>query len=141
MNRERRNVIEVPEQEIELSFSRSSGPGGQGVNKVNSRVRLRWNPSESSALNSAQKARFCARYRNRITEKGEMIITSDVHRDQKQNLAECHARLAEMIQAIAIAPKRRVPTKPTRANKRERREAKGIRSEHKRGRRKPSWEE
>lgn len=102
--------------ELSWSASRSSGPGGQNVNKVNSRVTLRWTPLASASLNEVVRIRVVAKLATQLTNDGELIISSDEHRDQRRNLTTCMERLAAVIdQAAAVAKKRR-PTRPSRGS-------------------------
>jgi ribosome-associated protein len=113
--------IRIPDHEFEFSFSRSSGPGGQNVNKVNSKALLRWNPATTHALNAAQKSRFFARYGNSLTDTGDILIKSDRFRDQRQNRDDCIDKLVAMLQKIITPPKKRVATKPTFSSRQEKR--------------------
>lgn len=111
--------ISIPLREFRFQFSRSSGPGGQNVNKVNTRVQLRWNIEQSTSLPESVKQRFCEKYRRRISGEGEIIVTSQRFRDQGRNVADSLNKLKEMILAVAKAPKKRKPVKVSRrANQR-----------------------
>jgi len=79
------DTIVIPRSEIQLSFSRSPGPGGQNVNKVNSKVTLRWDIRNTTSLPWAVKQRFLARFGNRITKEGHLVLTSHRYRDQPRN--------------------------------------------------------
>lgn len=109
--------IQIPDEELTFTFARSSGPGGQAVNKVNTKAVLRWNFEGSRALSEGQRARFLERFGNRLTKNGELVISSEEYRDQKSNQDSCREKLISMIQAIAKPPKVRRPTKPTRGSK------------------------
>lgn len=109
--------IQVPDEELTFTFARSSGPGGQAVNKVNTKAVLRWNFAGSRSLNEGQRARFLERFGNRLTKNGELVIASEEFRDQKSNQDSCREKLVSMLQAIAKPPKVRRPTKPTRGSK------------------------
>jgi ribosome-associated protein len=109
--------LQIPMSEIEFKFVRSSGPGGQNVNKVASKAILRWSPVASRSLPDDVRERFVAAYRSRLTRSGELILTSDRYRDQGRNTADCLARLRTMLGAVAKPPKRRKRTGPTRAAK------------------------
>ena len=126
--------IRVPLSEIEFTYARSPGPGGQNVNKVNSKAVLRWAVARSPGLPDDVRQRFLARYRRRITGDGELVIAGQRFRDQEKNRADCLDRLREMLQAVATPPKVRRPTKPTRSSQRRRLEAKRQHSQKKRGR-------
>lgn len=126
--------IRVPLSEFTFTFARSSGPGGQNVNKVNTKAQLRWAVTRSPSLSEAARQRFLAKYGNRITNEGDLLLTSTRYRDQKRNEEDCLEKLREMIEAIASPPKKRRPTKPTKGSKERRLEAKRQRSDKKRGR-------
>ena len=108
--------IRIPESELRLSFARSSGPGGQNVNKVSSKATLRWTAADSRALPDDVRQRFLSRYRSRLTRRGEIIITSQRYRDQGRNVADARAKLSTMLSAVAAPPKKRKPTKPTKGS-------------------------
>jgi ribosome-associated protein len=107
--------IQIPISEFHFSFARSSGPGGQNVNKVNSKAMLRWRVFQSVSLPVEVRGRFVTRYGKRLTSEGDLIITSQRFRDQGRNVSDCMEKLREMLAAIATPPKRRRATKPTRA--------------------------
>lgn len=130
--------IIVPDEELQFSFARSGGPGGQNVNKVNSKATLRWNPSASAALPEDVRGRFLQTYANRLTNDGEVIITSQESRDQPKNIAICLEKLRQMVLQVLVPPKKRRPTKPTKGSQRRRLNDKKQRSEVKAGRRKPA---
>jgi ribosome-associated protein len=127
--------LSIPLREIEFSYARSGGPGGQNVNKVNSKATLRWPAAASSALPDEIRQRLIVRYARRLTVEGELIITSQRFRDAGRNTADCLEKLREMVLAVAIAPKTRRPTKPSRGSKRRRLEAKRRQSCRKTNRR------
>ena len=131
------NNVEVPLEEFEFSFARSGGPGGQNVNKVNSKAILRWHVVESPSLPEDVRAMFLTKYANRITAEGDLIIMSQKHRDQSGNMAECLAKLKEMIASVEAPPVQRRPTKPGRVAKQRRVEAKRELSKKKQQRRPP----
>ena len=118
--------IRVPESEIEFTFVRSSGPGGQNVNKVNSKAVLRWGVSRSESLPVDVRARFLAKYKSRLTTAGDLIVSSQRYRDQGRNVADALDKLRAMLAAVASAPKKRMPTKPTRASVARRVKAKQV---------------
>jgi ribosome-associated protein len=127
--------IRIPEDEFEFTYARSSGPGGQNVNKVNSKALLRWPVSVSPSLPDEVRSRFIERYRSRMTEAGDILITSQRYRDQGRNVDDCLQKLREMILAVATRPKTRRATKPSRASQRRRLEGKRQLAEKKAGRR------
>lgn len=108
--------IVIPSAELATSFARSSGPGGQNVNKVNSKVLLRWNVRASSALPLDARVRFESCFPTRISQAGDVILSSDKYRDQGRNLADCYEKLRQLIQASLVVPRSRRKTRPTRGS-------------------------
>jgi len=104
--------IEIDESELEESFVRASGPGGQNVNKVSSAVHLRFDIAASS-LPDAIKQRLLALSDQRITEGGVVVIKAQAHRSQDMNRAEALQRLAQLVDSVARPPKPRRPTRPS----------------------------
>lgn len=133
--------IRVPVRELRFEWSRSSGPGGQRVNKANTRVTLRWSLAASRGVPAAVRERFRARYPRRINAAGELVIHSQRFRDQGRNIADCVEKLEEMLRTVAVAPASRRPTRPTRASKERRLRQKQRDSARKRERKRPSREE
>lgn len=130
-------AIQIPDDEFAFSFARSSGPGGQNVNKVNSKAVMRWTPATSPSLPSEVRDRFVSRYATRLTLAGELILTSQRSRDQNRNVEDCLERLKEMILAVARKPVTRRATKPSRGSHKRRLEGKRLQSGKKRGRQRP----
>jgi ribosome-associated protein len=129
--------IQISDDELRFSFVRSSGPGGQNVNKVNTKAVLRWRAGASPSLPDDARQRFLVRYGHRITAAGEIVITSQRFREQGQNQRDCLEKLTELVKAIAVPAKRRKPSRPTRASVKRRRAEKQIHSQkkqHRRGR-------
>jgi ribosome-associated protein len=124
-------------QEITITAARSSGPGGQNVNKVNSKVTLRWAPSRCDRMDPAWRRRFEARYGGRINRDGELVLHSEQYRDQSRNRSDVRQKLVEMLLGCQSAPKRRIATRPSRASQRRRLDQKGRQSQKKQSRRKP----
>lgn len=128
--------LTIDENEIQLDFIRSSGPGGQNVNKVASGVQLRFNVETSNTLPDEVKQRLHSIARNRITEEGVLIIEAKRYRTQEQNREDAIARLVALIFQATEKPKPRKKTKPTAASQAERIEEKKRRGAIKRSRRK-----
>ena len=127
--------LAIPDDELEMTFSRSSGPGGQNVNKVSSKATLRWNVRQSSSLPQDVRERFLKKYGQRLTKDGDLLIYSQEFRDQPKNIEACRAKLRAMIQGVLRPPKKRRPTKPTKGSKIRRLKEKKARSQVKEGRR------
>jgi ribosome-associated protein len=123
----------IPEDHLQWSYARSSGPGGQNVNKVNSKATLRWTPPDGF-LPPAPMNRFRKLAQRYITSEGEVVIQSQEFRDQLQNISNCREKLKDLITAALIQPKRRVATKPTKSSKRRRLDDKKIQSDKKKTR-------
>jgi ribosome-associated protein len=115
----------------EAGFSRSGGPGGQNVNKVNTKVTLRLRIEELNGLSEAEIERVKSVLANRITNEGEIVITSEEERSQRVNLERAYFRMEALVTAAARLPKRRRPTKPSRAAKEKRLQAKKRQSQKK----------
>jgi ribosome-associated protein len=127
--------IVIPSEELTEQFVRSSGAGGQNVNKVSSKVELRWTPQTSSALSFDDRAYLLTKLGGRLTLDGELIITSDKYRDQPRNRADAAEKLAALVRTALLRPKPRKKTKPSRGAKERRIASKKKRGETKAGRR------
>ena len=130
--------IQINEAEFDFSFARSGGPGGQNVNKVNSKVTLRWGISKSSTLPADVFARFRAKYHRRITKDGDLVMTSQRYRDQGRNVADCLEKLRELLLEVAVAPRKRRPTRRTKGSVERRLNDKKQQSAKKQNRRRPN---
>jgi ribosome-associated protein len=106
----------VPESELNWSYARSGGPGGQNVNKVSSKAILRWKLVATAAIPEYVKTRIGKLFPSRLTEAGEIVISSQEHRDQEMNRQACLEKLESMIVAASKLPKPRAKTKPSKAS-------------------------
>jgi ribosome-associated protein len=106
----------IPAAELEASFARSAGPGGQNVNKVNTKAVLRWRVAESPSIPDGIRRRFLERYGNRVNAAGELVLSADEHREQSRNLHACRERLRQMMLTVLRPPRRRIATRPSRAS-------------------------
>ena len=122
------STIAIGEDEIEESFIRSPGPGGQNVNKVASAVQLRFDLARNTTLPGDVKARLIGLAGSRMTREGTLILTAHGHRSQERNRQEALEKLIDLIRRATIAPSTRYKTKPTFGSKKRRLESKGRRS-------------
>jgi ribosome-associated protein len=135
------DTISIDESEIEESFVRSSGPGGQNVNKLSTAVQLRFDVRRSPALPNDVAIRLMRLAGRRMTKDGVLVLIAQNHRTQERNRAEAMERLVDLIQQAAVKPIARRATKPTKASKERRIEGKKRRSGIKNLRQsKPSWD-
>jgi len=128
-------VVQIPKAELDFSFARSSAPGGQNVNKVNSKAVLRWNLQESQAISQAVKDRFRARFPSRITVEGDVVIHSDEHREQGRNVDACVEKLQAMVAQVLVPPKPRRATRPSKGSVKRRLNDKSVQGKKKEDRR------
>ena len=105
----------LPHRELRFEFARSSGPGGQNVNKLETKAVLRWDVSASRALPAALLARFRTRFARRIHADGVLSIASQRHRTRERNVADCLAKLEAMLAEVATPPKPRNDIHPPAA--------------------------
>jgi len=117
-------VLTIPGAELSWTSVRASGPGGQNVNKVASKVELRFDAARSVVLPEPVRARLLGLAASRLDADGRIIITSQLTRDRSQNLEDARAKLAELVRAASRVPKRRRATRPSLSSKRKRLEGK-----------------
>lgn len=127
--------LTIPAGELEIGFARSGGPGGQNVNKVSSKVDLRWSPAASAALREEDRAWLLHKLRSKLTTDGTLIVTSTRTRDQLKNKDDALDKLVLIVQAALDRPTPRRATKPSKGAKRRRVADKRHKAEIKRNRR------
>lgn len=130
------DAIQIPLREFDFTFARSSGPGGQNVNKVNTKAFLTWHIKETDSLPGAVKDRFLKKYSRRISKEGKIIVVSQRFRDQGRNVADCITKLQDLVRSVVAAPVKRKKTKPSKRAVQRRINEKKATSERK-SRRKP----
>jgi ribosome-associated protein len=131
-------TVKIPWSEITVAHARSGGPGGQNVNKVSSKVILRWKPAASAALPAEVKARLLAQCCRRLTRSGDLLIISQRSRDQGRNLEDCLEKLRHLVTAALTPAKVRRATRPSRAARQRRLDEKKRRATRKRQRQAPA---
>jgi ribosome-associated protein len=127
-------VIDIPESELEFTFSRSSGPGGQNVNKTNTKVTITWNIAESTAFSEEEKEQIIQFYQREILQ-----VSNQETRSQLDNRRRAMMILRKMVEVALVEEEERIPTKPTYASKVKRVELKKQHAKTKNLRRKPRW--
>jgi len=124
----------VPGHALTVRTARASGPGGQHVNRTETKVHLQFDPRAVAWLDAAALARFYKLAGSRVDSDGCVYVISQEHRDKEQNLESARTKLKQLLQRALIKPKRRIPTKPTRASKARRVDEKKRRAKTKAGR-------
>jgi ribosome-associated protein len=127
-------TLVIPGSELREAASRAGGPGGQHVNKVSTRVTLRWNPLESEALDPEQRRRLRRRLGRRLTRAGQLVVHASRHRSRARNRELARERLAELVRGALETRRRRGPTRPGRGARERGLAGKRRRGEVKRGR-------
>lgn len=131
----------LPESELLVEVSRAGGPGGQNVNKVATRVTLRWSVVGSRVLDDAARARLLQALAHRLTRSGEVVVHASATRSQVDNRRAARERLAELLRQALFVPRERRKSRPTRASKTRRLEGKQRRSAIKQRRQRPAHDD
>lgn len=124
-----KNGIIIPDHELEITASRSGGPGGQHVNKTESRVTVRWNVKNTTALNDEQKARVLKNLETRLTTEGDLIVSNRTTRSQIQNKENALVILTQLVSKALFVAKKRMATRIPKSAKEKRFQAKKHRGE------------
>ena len=132
--------LSIPRDELDVRVSRASGAGGQHVNKTSSRVEIFWNVLSSRAVTDEQRSRLREKLASRLTTDGSIRVVASDMRSQTRNRQLAEERLAELIARSLIVPKKRRPTKPTKASREARLDAKKKQSSKKRERSQRSFD-
>jgi ribosome-associated protein len=127
--------MNIPRERLRIRFARAGGPGGQNVNKVATKAEVRFRVAEADWIPPPVRERLRILEANRINRAGELVIASDRFRTQAQNIEDCLRRLQDILAAASRRPKKRISTRPTRASKERRWQAKVRQGERKSARR------
>jgi ribosome-associated protein len=129
------DALTIPAAELAMGFARSGGPGGQHVNKTETKVELRWRLADSSVLTERDRSWLLRKLATRLTAEGELLVVSSGSRSQATNRREASERLAEIVRAALVRPKPRKKTRPSKGSVERRLQAKKVNSQRKRNRR------
>ena len=131
--------MEIPDKEFNFTFARSSGAGGQNINKVNTKVTMTWDISSSKSISSFVKERFIAKFSTAVNAEGIVQIISQKHRSQPRNISDCIEKLHAMLEQVAKPQKKRINTKPTKSSIRKRISTKKNKGDIKKNRKKVDY--
>lgn len=129
--------LTIPARELAVAYSRSGGPGGQNVNKVETKATVRFDVARSPAVADWMRPLLLEKLASKLTKEGELVVSSDRHRERAQNLSAARARLAELLHAALVPEKERKSTRPTAGSKKRHAETKKRRAGAKASRRAP----
>jgi ribosome-associated protein len=132
--------VSIPRSELDVRVSRSSGAGGQHVNKTSSRVEIFWNIPSSRAISDEERSRLLHKLASKLTTEGSIRVVASDMRSQSRNRELAEERLAELVRRALVIPKKRRPTRPTKASKEARLEEKKRRSRKKLDRQRKSFD-
>jgi protein subunit release factor B len=127
--------MRIPRERLSIRFARSGGPGGQNVNKLETKVEIRFRIEEADWIPPSVRERLLVLYSGRVTREGELVVVSSRHRTQAANLEDALRKLEELLRRAARRPKARRPTRPTAASREKRLQQKKRRAEKKAQRR------
>lgn len=127
-------MFSIPRDRLEIRSARSGGSGGQHVNKVETKIEIRFNLMECEWIPADVKARMATQFKSRINKNQEFLVSSEATRSQNQNLEDSISKLHDMIGACWLAPKKRIKSKPTRGSKERRLKGKKIHADKKKSR-------
>lgn len=133
--------MDIPRERLKIRFSRSGGPGGQNVNRVETKVEIRFELAAADWIPPGVRERLKALARGRITEAGELCIASTRFRTQRQNLEDCIRKLSRLLELASVPPPKRIRTRPTASSRGRWRKAKRLRSLKKSRRRAGGFDE
>ena len=131
--------LKIDPAELQFSFAKASGSGGQKVNKTNSQVELRWNIYSSKSLTEKQRELIEQNLRSKLSKEGDLIITSEIARSQHMNKQNCIDKFIQTLDRATHIPKPRKKTRPTRASKERRIKDKKVKSDIKKNRKKVDY--